>query len=48
MKGIITGTLDWIMHPAYSDPSPKDWLAGLALILIAAYLWHTVLRLVAE
>jgi hypothetical protein len=42
MKGIISQTLDWLTHPAYSDASVGEWAAGLVLILIAAFLWSTV------
>jgi hypothetical protein len=42
MKGIISQTLDWLTHPAYSDASVGEWAAGLVLILIGAFLWSTV------
>lgn len=42
MKGIISQTLDWLTHPAYSDASIGEWAAGLVLILIVAFLWSTV------
>lgn len=42
MKGLISQTLDWMTHPMYSDASLTEWAAGLVLILIAAFLWTTV------
>lgn len=44
MKGLISQTLDWIMHPMYSEASLGEWAAGLVLILILAFLWSTVVR----
>ena len=44
MKGIISQTLNWITHPLNADTNPVDWAAGLFLILIAAFLWSTVVR----
>ena len=49
MKGVITKTFDWIMHPTFdTQTSPKEWIAGLALILIVAFLWSRVVKQVIE
>lgn len=44
MKGIISQTIDWITHPAYSEASPGQWLGGLVLILLVSFAWSTVVR----
>lgn len=44
MKGLVSQTLDWITHPAYSDASLGEWAAGLVLILMLSFLWTTVVR----
>lgn len=44
MKGLVTQTLDWIEHPKYSKATLGQWLAGLLLILIASFLWTTVIK----
>ena len=48
MKGVISQTLDWISHPDFSDAKPSTWAAGLLLILIAAFLWSTVVKQIRE
>lgn len=42
MRGIISGIFDWGQHPLYSRGTVTDWSAGLALVLILAFLWKTV------
>lgn len=44
MKGLISQTLDWITHPAYSEGSLQQWAAFLALILVVSFLWTTVVK----
>jgi hypothetical protein len=34
----------WIEHPSKSGGDTLDWFAGLVLILIASFLWSTVVR----
>lgn len=46
-KGLVTQTLDWITHPAYSEASVSTWAAGLVLILMLSFLWTTVIRQIA-
>jgi hypothetical protein len=47
--GIITKIQAWIMHPSVDTESdPKDWLAGLALVIIAAFLWSRVVKQLVE
>lgn len=47
-NGLISKTLDWVWHPSYADSQVTDWLAFLTLILIASFLWSTVIRRFAE
>lgn len=48
MRGIISGIFDWGQHPLYSQGTLFDWGAGLALVLIAAFLWKTVIDRIEE
>ena len=42
MKGLISGIFAWGQHPLYSEGTVADWFAALVLLLIAAFLWKTV------
>jgi hypothetical protein len=42
--GLISKTLKWFTHPAYSDADPVDWLAFLVLVIIAGILWSKVVK----
>lgn len=44
MRGIFSKTLDWVEHPQYTDATMGEWAAGLVLILIAAFLWGTIVK----
>lgn len=46
--GIISKTLDWFDHPAYTDSSPVDWFAGLLIVFLMGMLWSKVLRQIIE
>ena len=46
--GLIGKTFGWLTHASYDESTLKEWLAGLALILIIAFLWATVVRQVVE
>lgn len=47
--GIITKIMNWTQHPTFdTDNSPKDYAAGLALIVIAAFLWSRVVKQLVE
>ena len=48
MRGIISGIFDWGQHPLYSQGNLFDWGAGLLLVLIAAFLWKTVVDRIDE
>ena len=41
-SGLISGTLNWANHPGNSTGTIGEWLAGLVLILIVAFLWSEV------
>jgi len=44
MRGMIAKIFDWGTHASYDDTTAADWLAGLVLVLIAAFLWATVVN----
>lgn len=41
--GIITGVLNWIQHPFNKEGSALNWILFVGLLVIAAFLWNTVL-----
>lgn len=46
---IFSKFLDWIFHPYNSNSGTvKEWLAGLVVILIVAFLWSTVIKHIPE
>lgn len=47
-EGIITKIYSWTWHPGNSQEPITDWIAFFILALIVAYLWSTVIRVVAE
>lgn len=48
-NGIISKIFGWITHPTFdTETTPTDWIAGLALILIASFLWSRVVKQVVE
>lgn len=47
-SGIITKSLDWILHPQFSDSDPVDWFAFLVLLLLGGLLWSKVVRQTLE
>lgn len=42
--GIFSKLLGWLSLPANTDTTVKDWLAFAALVLIASFLWSTVIK----
>jgi hypothetical protein len=43
--GIVSKIFGWITHPINDDSTTvSQWLAGLVVIFILAFLWTTVLR----
>lgn len=49
MKGTISQTLNWLMHPAYADGKISDWAAFVVLVLLLGVLWNTqVVQKLAE
>jgi hypothetical protein len=47
-EGLITKIFSWFTHASYDKSTTKEWLYGLALILIVAFLWSTVVRQTVE
>ena len=45
---MIAKIFQWFTHASYDDSSIQEWVAGLALVLIFAFLWSTVVRQVVE
>lgn len=43
-NGLLGKIFQWGTSATYSDTTVSIWLAGLALVLIAAFLWSTVVR----
>jgi len=43
MRGVISGIFAWGQHPLYSEGTLWEWGAGLVVILIVAFAWHTIL-----
>lgn len=38
----LSEIFDWGSHPTYSTGTTFEWLAGLVLVLIVAFLWKGV------
>lgn len=43
-QGLIAKLFSWSTSASYSDTSIEVWLLGLALVLVLAFLWSTVVR----
>lgn len=43
-KGLISQIFEWGLHPSYSEGTTMTWLAFLVLVLIASFLWSTVVK----
>lgn len=44
MRGVLSRLIDWIEHPTFSEGTPTEWVAGLVLVIIASFLWSTVVK----
>lgn len=44
--GLISKAFSWGTHPLNDDTSVNEWLAGLVLVLILAFMWSTVIRMI--
>jgi hypothetical protein len=42
-NGLIGGVVDWLKHPFDSRGSAFNWVLFVGLLVIAAWLWNTVL-----
>jgi len=45
-EGLISKIFAWIWHPGNSDETITDWFAFFVLLVIASYLWSTVIKVV--
>lgn len=41
---MISKIFSWLINASQDDSTPQEWLAGLVLILILAFLWSTVIK----
>lgn len=48
MRGILTQLVQWIEHPTFSEGTPTEWIAGLVLVIMAGFLWSTVVKQTVE
>ena len=47
-RGLLNKVWDWFDQPVTSDTNPTDWLAGVAVLMILAFLWSRVLKQVVS
>jgi uncharacterized protein (DUF983 family) len=47
-NGILGGIVNWLQHPFTSDGSAFNWVMFVGLLVIAAFLWQTVLLKLTE
>ena len=43
-QGLLHHLMNWAQSARYSTTTVQVWLLGLALILVIAFLWSTVVR----
>ena len=41
--GLISNVLQWVSFPSKSSATVKEWAAFVAVAIILAYLWSTVI-----
>lgn len=44
--GIISKIYSWVWSPSNDDTTLSDWAGGLVAIIIVAFLWSTVVRMI--
>lgn len=42
-KGLVANVMDWVQHPFNAGGSAFNWIMFVGLLIVAAWLWHTVL-----
>lgn len=42
--GIIGKIYQWFGQTALADGTPMDWLAGVIVLILAGFLWSTVVK----
>jgi hypothetical protein len=47
-KGIIGSITEWWAHPFNTQGSAMNWVLFVGLLIVAAFLWQTVLLLLAK
>ncbi len=48
MRGVISKIFDWGTHPQFDNSTITQWVAGLIVLLIIAFLWSTVIQSMGE
>lgn len=47
-RGLIPSFMDWLAHPFNSQGSALNWVLFVGLLIIAAWMWSTVLNMIKE
>lgn len=47
-SGFVTSVTTWFAHPFNSQGSALNWLLFVGLLVIAAFLWNTVILSITE
>jgi hypothetical protein len=48
-NSIIGKIFAWVWHPQFdTDTDPVDWVAGLAIVVLLAFLWSRVVKQIVE
>jgi len=42
-SGLVTNILNWTQQPFNTKGSALNWILFVGLLIIAAWLWHTIL-----
>jgi hypothetical protein len=46
--GLISKSLDWILHPQFADVEPWEYVMFGGILFIAGWLWSKVIKQVLE
>jgi hypothetical protein len=46
--GLLSNVLQWISYPSKSSITLKEWAAFLAVAIIVAFLWSTVVGAISK
>lgn len=48
IKTMVSKIFKWMFNAGSDQSTPKEWFAGLVLILILSFLWSTVIKSMDE